>query len=76
MTHTYRLIRLWHKETGSMAYYIDQQVERAQKTNAPEDALYEIWEHQGTAASGPTGEWITLRDLPEGHPFRAKAEEA
>jgi len=62
----YLAIDLWHRSSGSMQYYIDDQQNRAASMNAPIDATYEIRE-----PGGRTGKWATVSALREDHPFRA-----
>lgn len=38
----YESIRLWGGRMGSFSYYIERQVQKAIKTNAPWNAIYEI----------------------------------
>lgn len=55
----YPYIRVEGIIMGSLPYYINQQIERAKETNAPENAVYEQHAKDG---SGRTGEWVTLRE--------------
>lgn len=71
MTEDYPYIPLWGRRLGSNHYYIQDQLARARKANAPADALYER-----ANAQGRTGEWARFADLPENSPFRQQAEAA
>ena len=68
---SYPYLRLWCKQAGSYAYYVERQVKRARETNAPPDALFEIYQ-----AASPTGSWVTLRDLDPEHSFRQTCRDA
>ena len=48
----YALIVIWHKDTGSYGYYIDQQLEKAERMAAPYNAIYER-----------NGKWHTLDEI-------------
>ena len=47
----YPWIVAWGHNMGSYAYYIDAQCEKAEQTNAPFDAIYQL----------DDGEWATIR---------------
>ncbi len=64
-THDYVAIQLWGSQTGSFAYYIEAQQEKAALAQAPVDALYER-----------DGKWTCVSDLKADHPFRASYAEA
>jgi hypothetical protein len=55
---SYPYIRAWEKYSGSRRYYINERIERAVETNAPENAIYEVFDK-----NGPTGTWQTVDDI-------------
>lgn len=65
--HDYRAIREWDRRLGSSFYYTHEQIAKAKRDGAPEDAIYKRTE---------TGEWATVSDLAPDHPFRLWYEEA
>jgi hypothetical protein len=52
----YPAIRAWGKQSGSMKYYIDAQVEKARAAKAPQNATYER-----------DGHWFTTDDIVDLH---------
>ena len=63
----YKALAVWHKETGSMPYYIQQEQEKAAKDNAPLNAIYYSMSQEA---------WMTTDDLPKDHWILKKIEEA
>jgi len=59
----YKLLDLWHRSTGSFAYYITNLQREAALDNAPLSSLYR----------NNDNEWITFDSLPEDHWFREQA---
>tara|TARA_R100000656_G_scaffold41714_2_gene34763 strand:+ start:447 stop:710 length:264 start_codon:yes stop_codon:yes gene_type:complete len=51
--YNYPTIQAWHILTGSLAYYVDNMVRKAQAENAPLDATYK----------NNDGKWVRLRDV-------------
>lgn len=75
-TNDYQTIKLWGARSGSMKYYIDAQVERARRDNAPANATY---------YSDITDKWSTVDDIMNIHtrpdmaeflPYLTKKDEA
>lgn len=58
MEDDYPYIRKWGAYVGSMPYYIAEQINRARETNAPPNAVYEVYD-----GNGPTGQWRTTDDI-------------
>ena len=58
----YHGIKLWHKTTGSLKYYIKSQQDHAVESVAPGDAIY--------FEAGKSRTWICVTDLAPSHPFR------
>jgi hypothetical protein len=52
----YRAIAAWGHSLGSQQYYIEAQQAQAAREGAPVDAIYKDY---------GTGEWRTMRDLPD-----------
>lgn len=61
----YLATELWHRQSGSMQYYIDHMQSMASADDAPIDALYKTHE-----TDKEPNTWRTMKDLSEGHPFR------
>lgn len=61
----YKAVYLWHRNTGSYPYYIEQQQEKAFAAKAPVDAIYHRYGTENIGAN-----WRTVSDLHEGHEFR------
>lgn len=59
----YVAVLLWGLYLGSYAYFIEDEQTRAHRGKAPDDALY---------YSHGLGQWVTLSDLPNDHPFRLR----
>jgi hypothetical protein len=55
----YPWIRAWGWMMGSFPYYIESQIERAQRTGAPANAIYEHHD----AGSGGNGTWATTATI-------------
>jgi hypothetical protein len=51
----YKYIRAWGKMMGSFKYYVDDQVERAIRDKAPEDAVYQRSD----------GRWVQLKECKQ-----------
>lgn len=56
MSNDYHWIREWGKLLGSHDEYIDRQVEKARRDNAPENAIYK----------SNDGRWVTTDDVTSG----------
>ena len=54
----YPYIAAWGVLTGATPGYTGEQVKRAQETNAPPTAVYEIWDGQVR-----TGQWRLAEDI-------------
>lgn len=54
MKTSYIFIRLWGKSCNSFPFYINQQVLRAENSNAPQTAIYEKDNGEG---------WVTIGDM-------------
>lgn len=54
----YKWIRAWGFLLGSYPYYVNEQIQRAKDTNAPETAIYE----KSAPGGIRTGEWATKED--------------
>lgn len=63
----YKATALWHSDSGSYGYYIQQMQAKAAEQQVPLDALYEQY-----GPSGPTGTWVCISDLSANHPFRER----
>jgi MOSC domain-containing protein YiiM len=61
---SYPAVREWHRRSGSFAYYVKDQVAKAEHDGAPQDAIYKRDHHGGD------DQWVTVRDLAADHEFR------
>lgn len=66
----YDALRKWNKDLGSYPYYISDQLKKAAKDKAPQDAIYKR-DH-----IGGDDVWVTVRDLAPDHDFRVWYEES
>ena len=58
--YRYPSIRAWGKYLGSYAYYIEEQVRKAQDDDAPLNAIY-------FGGTGPEPRWITADEITNPH---------
>ncbi|QXV74327.1 hypothetical protein [Rhizobium phage RHEph16] len=56
----YKYIRAWGRMLHSFDWYINDEIDKAQKENAPNDAVYARTDHQ---EGKRTGEWVRFSDL-------------
>ena len=60
----YLYIRAWGKMLGSFPSYIEREVEKARKTNAPQTAIYQrqngSWATFGSVNSGATRDAVAM----------------
>ena len=59
----YIYIRAWHRMTGSFAYYIEDQVDKAREDKAPQTAIY---------FDRYANRWVTLEECVERTQERVK----
>lgn len=55
----YVFIRLWGALMGSYDYYVQDEIQRARETDAPEDAIYE----RSGIGGVRTGEWARFSEI-------------
>ena len=64
MAEDYKYIKLWHRQSGSQEYYVQDVVRQAQSVNAPQNAIYRrvdsTWVTTDEIESPETRTWLGL----------------